>query len=95
MWTIARWADTYLLSEEDELSPALRQAFGATGNGPAVVAALVQLAGNLLTGQAGETELHQVVCRRLLPVLVHRRVLCHSLMQLQQWHDLAGESIVN
>ena len=90
VWAIARWADTYLLSEEEELSPALQQAFGAAGSGPAVLAALVQLAGSLLTEQ-GETELHQAVCQRLLPVLVHRRGLCYSLLQLQQWHELAGK----
>ena len=44
VWAVARWADTYLLSEED-LSPAMAQAFGAAGNGPSVLAALVQLAG--------------------------------------------------
>ncbi|KAL0051778.1 hypothetical protein WJX82_002011 [Trebouxia sp. C0006] len=53
VWAIGRWADTYLLSEE-ELSPAMSQAFGPAGNGPSVLAALVQVAGTLLGGQAGE-----------------------------------------
>lgn len=48
VWAVARWADTYLLSEEEELSPAMALSFGADGNGPSVLAALVQLAGILL-----------------------------------------------
>jgi len=86
-----RWADTYLLSEED-LSPAMSQAFGPAGNGPAVLAALVQVAGTLLGGQAGEVELHTAVCTRLLSVLVRRRHVSHRLVQLQPWHNLAGRT---
>ena len=56
-----------------------------------MLAALVQLAGSLLTGQAGETELHTVICTRLLPVLVRRRGLCHTLVQQEQWQNLAGQ----
>ena len=52
MWAVARWADTYLLSEEDDLSPAMAQSFGAAGNGPSVLAALVQLAGVLLNSRS-------------------------------------------
>ena len=48
VWGVARWADTYLLSQEEDLSPAMAQSFGAAGNGPSVLAALVQLAGTLL-----------------------------------------------
>ncbi len=91
VWAIGRWADTYLLSEED-LSPAMSQAFGPAGNGPAVLAALVQVAGTLLGGQAGEVELHTAVCTRLLSVLVRRRHVSHRLVQLQPWHNLAGRT---
>lgn len=90
VWAVSRWADTYLLSQEEDLSPAMAQSFGAAGNGPSTLAALIQLAGALLGGQAGEVELHRGVCTRLLPVLVHRRVVCERLVQLQQWHSLAG-----
>lgn len=48
VWAVARWADTYLLSQEEDLSPAMAQSFGAAGNSPSVLAALVQLAGILL-----------------------------------------------
>ncbi|KAL0028613.1 hypothetical protein WJX79_005646 [Trebouxia sp. C0005] len=89
VWAIGRWADTYLLSEED-LSPAMSKAFGPAGNGPSVLAALVQVAGTLLGGQAGEVELHTAVCTRLLSVLVRRRHVSHRLVQLQPWHNLAG-----
>ncbi|DBA71387.1 TPA: hypothetical protein ACH3X2_011192 [Trebouxia sp. C0005] len=89
VWAIGRWADTYLLSEED-LSPAMSKAFGPAGNGPLVLAALVQVAGTLLGGQAGEVELHTAVCTRLLSVLVRRRHVSHRLVQLQPWHNLAG-----
>lgn len=91
VWAIGRWADTYLLSEED-LSPAMSQAFGPAGNGPAVLTALVQVAGTLLGGQAGEVELHTAVCTRLLSVLVRRRHVSHRLVQLQPWHNLAGRT---
>ena len=91
VWAIGRWADTYLLSEE-ELSPAMSQAFGPAGNGPSVLAALVQVAGTLLGGQAGEVELHTAVCTRLLSVLVRRRHVSHRLVQLQPWHNLAGRT---
>ncbi len=90
VWAMGRWAGTYLLSEEEDLSPAMTQAFGAAGSGPAVLAALVQVAGSLLGGQAGEVELHTSVCTRLLPVLLHRRHVPQRLVQLQQWHNLAG-----
>ena len=43
-----------------------------------------------MSGQAGEVELHTVVCTQLLSVLVHRRHVCHILLQLQPWLDLAG-----
>lgn len=89
VWAVGRWADTYLLSEE-ELSPAMAQSFGPAGNGPLVLAALVQVAGTLLGGQPGEVELHTGVCTRLLSVLVHRRHVTHRLVQLQPWHNLAG-----
>ncbi|DBA87589.1 TPA: hypothetical protein ACH3X1_004612 [Trebouxia sp. C0004] len=89
VWAIGRWADTYLLSEED-LSPAMGQAFGPAGNGPSVLAVLVQMAGTILGGQAGEVELHTAVCTRLLSVLVRRRHVSHRLVQLQPWHNLAG-----
>ena len=92
VWAVGRWAHTYLLSQEEDLSPALGQAFGAAGKGPSVLAALVQVAGSLLGGQTGETELHMAVCTRLLAVLVHRRHVSHALVQLQQWHNLAGDS---
>ena len=49
VWAVSRWADTYLLSEEEDLSVAMAQSFGAAGDGPSVLAALVQLAGMLLT----------------------------------------------
>ena len=92
VWAVGCWADTYLLSEEEDLSPAMAQAFGAAGNGPSVLAALVQVAGSLLSGQAGEAELQTAVCTRLLAKLVHHRHVTHRLMQLQQWHSLAGET---
>ena len=85
----SRWADTYLLSEED-LSPAMAQAFGPAANGPSVLAALVQVGSSLLSQQTGEVELHRMVCGRLLPVLVHRRHVCQVLVTLEQWHNLAG-----
>ena len=43
MSAVGRGADTYLLSEEEDLSPAMVQAFGAAGNGPSQLAALVQV----------------------------------------------------
>ena len=89
VWAAARWADTYLLSGED-LSPAMAQAFGPAGNGPSVLAALVQVGSSLLSQQTGEVELHKMVCARLLPVLVHRRHVCQVLVTLEQWHNLAG-----
>ena len=92
VWAVGCWAGTYLLSEEEDLSPAMSEAFGPAGNGPSVLAALVQVAGSLLSGQAGEVELHRVVCTRLLAVLVHRRHVTHRMVQLHQWHSLAGES---
>lgn len=90
VWAVSRWADTYLLSDEEALSPALAQSFGAAGNGPPVLAALVQLACSLLGDQVGEVELHGGVCGRLLPVLVRRRSVCQRLVQMQHWHSLAG-----
>ena len=50
VWAIARWADTYLLPSEPT-SFALATAFGAVGNGPGVLAALVRLV-NLLLGRS-------------------------------------------
>ena len=93
VWAVGRWADTYLLSEE-ELSPAMAQAFGPAGNGPSLLAALVQVAGTLLGGQPGEVELHTGVCTRLLSVLVHRRHVSQRLVQLQPWHNLAGRKTI-
>lgn len=53
MWAAARWANTYLLSEEAELPPSLGAAFGAQGGGPAIAGFLVQASLALLVGWPG------------------------------------------
>lgn len=48
-WGCARWADSYLMPDEPA-SQGLRAAFGAKGgNGPHVVAVLLQVANTLLS----------------------------------------------
>ena len=48
-WGSARWADSYLMPDEPA-SEGLRAAFGAKGgNGPHVVAVLLQVANTLLS----------------------------------------------
>lgn len=54
VWAASRWADTYLLSEEEGLAPALDAAFGARGGGPALAGFLVQASLTLLVGWPGE-----------------------------------------
>ncbi len=45
---VARWADTYLMSDEPA-SHALGSAFGVNGGGPAVLHVLLQVANVLLS----------------------------------------------
>ena len=48
-WGCARWADSYLMPDEPA-SEGLRGAFGAKGgNGPHVIAVLLQVANTLLS----------------------------------------------
>ncbi|KAK9812956.1 hypothetical protein WJX72_006385 [[Myrmecia] bisecta] len=89
IWAVARWADTYLFPEEEFNSP-LAAAFGAEGGGLHVLDALVKMAGALLSHWPGEVDLHAVVCKRLLRVLVHRRPICSRLVHLDSWQHLAG-----
>ena len=53
VWAAARWAATYLLSEEAGLPPSLGAAFGAQGGGPAIAGFLVQASLALLVGWPG------------------------------------------
>lgn len=60
----ARWADTYLFSEEGPLPDRLEAAFGAaSGGGLAVLDMLVQCANKCLVAYPGEAELHSEVRR--------------------------------
>ncbi len=59
--SLARWADTYLMPQEQPGSPALASAFGAGSPGGGQAAQLLVslvLAG--LTGYPGERALHEV-----------------------------------
>eukprot|EP00887_Chlorella_sp_A99_P000308 scaffold13.g308.t1 len=90
--TLARWADTYLMSgEAAACSPALAAAYGP--GAPAARDAahqLLSLALAALTACSGERALHEVACSRLLAALVRRREVCAALRDAPAWHQLCG-----
>ncbi|KAI7838545.1 hypothetical protein COHA_007688 [Chlorella ohadii] len=87
--SLARWADTYLMPQEQPGSPALASAFGAGSPGGGQAAQLLVslvLAG--LTGYPGERALHEVVCGQLLHSLVRRPAVCAALLDTAAWGSL-------
>ncbi|GLC45912.1 hypothetical protein PLESTM_001800600 [Pleodorina starrii] len=94
VWSLARWADTYLFPEEAEGLPvALVAAYATRGSGQAeaVAEGLARLAATCLVAFPGEAELHEMVCRVLLPVLSRRRPLCACLLESSRsWGELCG-----
>ncbi|GAX80807.1 hypothetical protein CEUSTIGMA_g8243.t1 [Chlamydomonas eustigma] len=89
-WALARWCDTYLLPEEP-LPGNLQVLYGAA-DGPAsqLLDGIVQFSSTCLISYPGEAQLHKRVCTGLLPVLVRRKSLCSSLVNLGSWRDLAA-----
>jgi hypothetical protein len=102
LWTLARWADTYLIPEDSggslhhatqsAVPPKLAQAFGeASGGGAAALGMLVSVVTAALLFWPGETEVQAEATTTLLPVLVRRRALCRHLASMDAWKHLAGQ----
>lgn len=90
VWGAARWADTYLFSEEEEPLPeALEAAFGDAA-GAHILDMLLHVAQHCLAAFPGEAELHRQVCHTLLPTLVHRKPLCRRVIAMPSWQALAA-----
>ncbi|PSC75864.1 Armadillo-type fold [Micractinium conductrix] len=86
--SLARWADTYLATEEEGM-PALRAAFGAGSQGGGQAAQmLVSLVMSALTRYPGERALHDIACARLLPALLRRPAARQAVVDSPAWHTL-------
>jgi hypothetical protein len=83
---MARWADTYLIMDNGA-PPALIQAYG---DGAAVSQSLAQLAFVALTKFPGETNLHKLATKVLLPVLVRNSARRSVIVKSAAWNSLCS-----
>ncbi|CAD7696668.1 unnamed protein product [Ostreobium quekettii] len=85
VWSLARWADTYLLSSEDALGLAMKAAFGQGPRGAAALSVSVRVVQACFQHYPGENDLHALVASKLLRVLTRRPPLCCELWKSDDW----------
>ncbi|CAG9465567.1 unnamed protein product [Pedinophyceae sp. YPF-701] len=87
---VARIADTYILTNEEEHSQAFRQSFGAApGHGAQAVEQILNACLACLGSYPGEGALHRVVAKKVLFSLVkHRPEICRACLSLPSWETL-------
>ncbi|XVE62729.1 hypothetical protein DITRI_Ditri06bG0142700 [Diplodiscus trichospermus] len=106
IWFLARWSHTYLMPLEEancHLShdykhqhqsihslKALLSFFGEHNQGPAVLDIIVKISMMTLMSYPGEKDLQGLTCHHLLHTLVRRKNICHHLVSLDSWCDLAN-----
>lgn len=88
---LARWLDTYLLGDDEDMPPALAAQYGpGSADAARALDVVVQVASRCLLAFPGEVTLHRQVCTVLLPTLVKRRLRCSVLVGLASWQQLAA-----
>ncbi|OMO96138.1 Armadillo-type [Corchorus olitorius] len=106
IWFLARWSHTYLMPLEEANShlshdyerqlqsinsrKALLSFFGEHNQGKTVLNIIVHISMMTLMSYPGEKDLQGLTCHHLLPTLVRRKSVCHQLVSLDSWRDLAN-----
>ncbi|XP_022719062.1 exportin-4-like isoform X4 [Durio zibethinus] len=109
IWFLARWSHTYLMPLEESkchLShgydhqhqsihsrKALLSFFGEHNQGQIVLNIIVRISTMTLMSYPGEKDLQGLTCHHLLHTLVRRKNICHKLVSLDSWRDLANAFI--
>lgn len=106
IWFLARWSHTYLMPLEEancHLShdyehqhqsihsrKALLSFFGEHNQGQIVLNIIVHISMMTLMSYPGEKDLQGLTCHHLLHTLVRRKNICHQLVSMDSWRDLAN-----
>ncbi|XVF06407.1 hypothetical protein REPUB_Repub06bG0046100 [Reevesia pubescens] len=105
IWFLARWSHTYLMTLEEanclshdyqqqpqsiHSKKALLSFFGEHNQGQIVLGIIVNISIMTLMSYPGEKDLQGLTCHHLLHTLVRRKNICHQLVSLDSWRNLAN-----